>query len=149
MPKSLVIGIGNLMRRDDGVGIEVVRKLSLPEGWEQVESYGEGAELMELWQSYDQVIVVDAIHSGNTAGEIYRLDVDCDEIPKGFFNYSTHNFSLAEAISMSRALKKLPRKMLVFGIEGQDFSFGEGLSEPVEQKLDDLIQLVEQEMNNA
>ncbi len=95
------------------------------------ESSGEGASLMALWEHADDVILIDAVRSGSTPGRIHRLNAHGERLPSDFFHYSTHAFSVAEAVEMARALGSLPNRLVVYGIEGQDFSAGIGLSDAV------------------
>ena len=67
--------------------------------------------------------------SGEVAGKIYRFDAASGTIPRSIFNpYSTHSFSVAEAIQLAFALDKLPPNLVVFGIEGSSFEAGESVS---------------------
>lgn len=129
-----VIGIGNDFRRDDAVGLVVARclKALAPKDWEVCEASGEGTQLMELWKDSEAVILIDALNSGNTPGGIRRFEAHAETLPAQSFRYSTHAFSLGEAIELARALGQLPPRVIVFGIEGRDFSAGEGLSPEVE-----------------
>ena len=130
----LVIGVGNEFRNDDGAGIAVARQLleESPRPITIVEASGEGAALMESWKGYERVIVVDATSSGSFPGTIHRFEAHRQPLPAQFFHYSTHAFSVAEAIEMARALDQLPPELIVYGIEGRNFAAGEGLSPEVE-----------------
>lgn len=132
---TLIIGVGNPYRGDDGAGIAVARDLRerIPAGIRVIEASGEGAALLEAWKGAAAVILVDAVHSGARPGTIHRLDAREAPIPGRFFHYSTHAFSVAEAVELARALKQLPPRLLVYGIEGQNFSAGVGLSAEVER----------------
>lgn len=92
---------------------------------------GEGAELMDAWRSTGHAVLVDAAQSGAAPGTIHRFDVSSTTVPSGLFHYSSHQFSVAEAIEMARILGRLPERMTVYGIEGRDFSYGEDLSPEV------------------
>lgn len=128
-----IIGIGNDFRRDDAAGLVVARALKAraPAGCEVLEASGEGTQLMELWKDAEAVILIDALQSGHSPGAIRRFEAHRETLPARSFRYSTHAFSLGEAIELARALGQLPARVLVFGIEGRDFSAGEGLSEEV------------------
>ena len=63
---------------------------------------------------------------------MHFFDAGNSPIPSDFFNYSTHAFSVAEAVELARALNKLPTRLLIYGIEGVDFSAGIGLTEAVQ-----------------
>ncbi len=123
----LVIGIGNRWRRDDGVGPWVADRLR-DHGLTVLEHSGEGAGLIEAWDGAGPVIVVDATASGAPAGTCYRLDGIAETLPRHFFRYSSHLFGLAEAIATARTLGRLPRSLIIHGIEGADFGFGDTLS---------------------
>jgi hydrogenase maturation protease len=132
---TLIIGVGNIYRSDDGVGICVVRRLreQVPSGVTILEESGEGAALLETWKGAAAVILVDAVQSGAPPGTIHRLDAHTAQIPSRFFHYSSHAISVAEAIELARALDVLPQRLLVYGIEGRNFAAGVGLSKEVEQ----------------
>ncbi|MFC2085575.1 hydrogenase maturation protease, partial [Bacteroidota bacterium] len=139
-----IIGVGNQFRRDDSVGIEAARRLAGC-GLGGVEIWmlsGEGAELMERWAGAAKVIVVDASRSGAPPGTIHRLDPSSEPILSRFFHYSSHAFGVAEAIELARALGRLPPEMIIFGIEGQDFSAGEGLTPVVASALETVTDLI-------
>ncbi len=63
-----------------------------------------------------------------------------------FFHYSTHAFSVAEAVELARALDQLPSRLILYGIEGRDFSAGERLSPEVGAAVDELISRVRQDL---
>jgi hydrogenase maturation protease len=133
--KVLLIGIGNEYRSDDGVGRLIARNLMnrrLPH-IEVVEASGEGAALMETWKGADAVILIDAVSCGAPPGTIHRLNARRELIPQEYFRCSTHAFGVAEAIEMARALNLLPPRLIIYGIEGQTFAFGQGLSAAVEE----------------
>lgn len=149
----IIIGVGNAFRSDDGVGIVIAQKLKAKniDGIEVIEESGEGVSLMNSWENFDHVIIVDAVSSGEKAGTIYYLDAINKEIPKSFFNYSTHAFSVAESIELSRVLGNLPQKLFIYGIEGKDFSAGQTLSPEIEEAslkvIDQIINSLEEKKN--
>jgi hydrogenase maturation protease len=126
----LIIGIGNRFRRDDGVGPWVADRLGA-HGWPVLEHSGEGAGLIEAWSTARHVIVVDATASGAPAGTLHRLDAVAHTVPSQFFRYSSHLFGLAEAIATARTLGRLPERLIVHGIEGGDFGYGEDFTPEV------------------
>lgn len=140
----LCIGIGNKFRRDDGVGIEVARVLKtmkLPHV-RVIEQTGEGAALMDAWTGAEKVILVDAALSGREPGTIYRINAHEQQVPRDFFSYTTHAFSVAEAVEMARTLGQLPPTLIVYGVEGKEFSEGIGLSPIVEQAVQAVLEKI-------
>lgn len=144
----LVIGIGNEFRSDDGAGILVVRRLRalLDTSVRIVEQSGEGAALIQAWQGAAWVILVDAVRSGAVPGTIHRLDASAGPIPTRFFHYSTHVFSVAEAVELARSLDQLPPHLIVYGIEGDSFAANIGLSSAVERAVEAVVERVAQEI---
>jgi hydrogenase maturation protease len=144
-PKALVVlGVGNLYRSDDGVGLTIARQVqeaALP-GVQVREESGEGAALIEAWKGADIVILCDAVRSGADPGTIHRLEAHREPIPAGFFRYSTHAFSVAEAVEMARTLGQLPAHMVLYGVEGADFTAGVGLSPPVAHAAQEVVREV-------
>ena len=148
MRKLLIIGIGNEMRQDDGLGRHVARILarrSAP-GVTVVESAGEGTSLIELWKWHDQVILIDAFSSDSTPGLLHSIDASITRVPQQLFHASSHAFGIAEAVEVSRRLDILPATVLIYGIEGEDFGHGAGLSESVSDKINDLLDVVDAKM---
>jgi hydrogenase maturation protease len=136
----VVIGTGNPYRCDDGVGLVVVprlRKWALPGVC--VLSREEASDVMTAWAGFDLAIVVDAVYGSRHPGRIHRLDPALGPFPTDFFRYSTHTFGLAEAIELSRAIGELPKRLVVYGIEGKEFGAGETLSPEVVASVEPVI----------
>lgn len=140
----LLIGIGYEYRSDDGAGLVAVRALMARElpGTQGIESLSDGAELMELWKSATKVILIDAVSSGGIPGAVYRFDAHAQPIPARLSFLSTHAFGLAEAIELARALHLLPKYLVVYAIEGQNFAMGIGLSREVEKAVQEVLEQV-------
>lgn len=138
-----IIGVGNAERGDDGAGIAAARQLAaaLRAGSEHPsdlvisEQSGEGASLIESWRGFERVVLIDAVRAGGLPGTIHRIDIHAKRLPSGFFHYSTHAFSIAEAVELARVLGDLPPAMLVYGIEGADFRPGSRLTTAVERAV--------------
>jgi hydrogenase maturation protease len=132
----LVIGVGNRLRGDDGASDEVVRRLRQrgPQtGIEVSERLCEPNDLLEAWQGRDAVVLVDTMRSGEAPGTIRRFDVSSEPLPARLHgSVSTHGLGLHEAIELGRALHRLPRRVIVFAVEGRHFEPGTTRSGEVE-----------------
>ncbi|NJP88722.1 hydrogenase maturation protease [Nonomuraea sp. FMUSA5-5] len=127
MTRTVVIGLGNDYRGDDGAGLaaaRVLRDLGVP----AVENAGDPAELIEAWTGADVAVLVDAARSADPPGTVRRHD-GVPWLSHG--GASTHALSLADAVSLARALGRAPGRLVVYTVEGGDFALGRGLSEPV------------------
>jgi hydrogenase maturation protease len=149
--RVLVIGVGNRFRHDDSVGCEVAQAIQefAIAGVDVREESGEGASLMEAWKGAGFVIIVDAAASDSPPGTIHELDAHARSIPTDFFHYSSHAFGVAEAIELARALQQLPPRLLVFGIEGRDFSAGVGLSPEVKRSATEVVERITRRVSSA
>jgi hydrogenase maturation protease len=146
-----LIGIGNPFRRDDAAGLEVVRRLRLahPPGVRLIEEAGEPASLIEAWSSADEALVIDGIGSGSEPGRLHRFDVTDAPLPAQIFNPSTHATGLPEAVELARELDLLPGRLIVYGIEGENFEAGESLSGPVQKTVERLVMDLYHELSGA
>ena len=132
-PGTLIAGIGNRYRGDDAFGCIVARALAgrVSRRVKCIEHDGEPAGLIDCWQGFEHVILVDAVSSGAEPGKIFRFDLVRRALPEVFKPYSTHAFGVAQAVELARALGRLPRKLCFIGVEGQNFDAGEALSAPL------------------
>ena len=142
--KVLIIGIGNEYRCDDGVGLVIARTLRerLPGSVSIKEESGEGAALIEAWQGYERVILIDAISSGSTRGTIFKIDVRKKKVPAKLFHSSSHAFGTAEAIELARVMKTLPRELRIYGIEGAAFTAGRTISDSVQVSAQKVVKQI-------
>ncbi|MEE4379723.1 MAG: hydrogenase maturation protease [Candidatus Competibacteraceae bacterium] len=149
MRDTLIIGVGNALRGDDGCGPVVIQRLTgrIPETVTLLEHGGDGISLLQAWEGADWVILVDAAYSGATPGTIYRFDVAETELPRGFFHASTHELGVAEAVELARSLGRLPEGLMVYAIEGECFSAGAELSPAVADAVESVAGRIVAELN--
>lgn len=135
-PSTLVIGLGNPILGDDGVGWRVaeavedglddpdVRVLCLAVG---------GMTLMERLAGYHRAVIVDAVVSGEPPGTVHDLPADDMHRVMPHHTASSHDLSLAAALDLGRELgAELPVEIRIVGVEAlPEFEFGEVLSPPV------------------
>ena len=147
----MLIGIGNEYRCDDSLGLHVARALKKRHLVDTivVESSGDGAELIEMFKSVRMAILIDAVSSGGNPGSIYQFNVHDQPLPAKLSFQSTHAFGVGEAIELARILGQLPSKLIVFTIEGENFSAGIGLSSKVESSVQKVVEMVCHEVQNA
>lgn len=139
---TLVVGIGNRWRSDDGVGPAVAGRLlhQGPPGVAVTIADGGAAELVEVLSEADHAVLIDAARSGASPGTIHRFDGTAAKLPVGFERPSTHGLGVAEALELARALDRLPARVTVYGIEGANFEHGEALSPEVEEAAEKLAE---------
>jgi len=132
-----LIGYGHPSRGDDAAGLLVARRLRgmLPAEVEVREIIGDGAALMEAWNGFDRVVIVDAVVSGAPAGTVHRLDGRRLPAAGDFRSPSSHGLGLMEAIRLAETLGRLPRVLDVIGIEGRRFETGEPAGPQVQEGI--------------
>ena len=148
---SIVIGIGNETRGDDAIGLLVAKHLSdSASSCLQVSTHsGEAFSLIETWQGFDKVYVVDAMCSGQPPGAITQFRASDEPLPASLFEVSTHGFGVPQAIELARALGKLPDSLVVIGVEGLCFDAGAKVSAQVEQAIPAVIDAILLEIRNS
>lgn len=143
--RRLIIGVGNEMRGDDGAGLLVARLLQdrPPHDVSVLQHNGEGSALIEAWQDYEKVILVDAAApnplggnattgGGAAPGVIQRLSLDDGPLPVTLASsLSSHAFGVTGAIELARNLQRLPPQLTIYAIEGQDFAMGHPMTPSV------------------
>ena len=121
--RVLIVGIGNPILSDDGVGIHVARRMKdmqLP-NLDVEELPASGLELLDLVLGYDTVVVVDAIVTGkDRPGKMYVLQED--DFERTIHGASPHGINVATALAMGRRVVpgKMPRRILFVAIEADD-----------------------------
>jgi len=145
--KTLVIGIGNPDRGDDAIGVRVVQALlarwnaQARSGVDVRVMRGDAFALLDAWQGYGRVLLVDATAPAGTPGTVRRLRGG-DGVRESS-SPSSHGWSVAEAIALGEALGALPTRIDVVGVEAQRFGHGEGLTGAVEASIDAAVDALE------
>jgi bidirectional [NiFe] hydrogenase diaphorase subunit len=114
-----------------------------------IEESGEGTALVEAWKDSASVILIDATRSGTPPGTIRRFDAASEKIPSESFRCSTHVFGVGGGIELARTLGQLPKHLVVYGIEGQNFDPGEALSPAVEKAIAEVASRVDSEARRS
>ena len=149
--KTLILGLGNSLLCDDGVGIyvadELKNRVDRPE-ITVMETGVAGLSLLDLLVGYDRAIIVDAIQTvGGKAGQIYRLE------PKAFdtalHTASAHGIDFTTALEFGKKLSlHLPQEIVIFAIEASDVStFSEECTPEVKSAIPACVEMVLQELN--
>jgi hydrogenase maturation protease len=146
-----LIGVGNRLRHDDGAGLEVASRLraTRPPGIRILEEEGEPASLIQCFELMQEVLIIDAVSTGGKPGDLHRFDATHEPLPAETFRSSTHALGVADAIELARELDRLPHRLAVYGIEGEEFKAGEGLSPSVEATVKALVEELHAELGGG
>ncbi len=150
MMKILVLGVGNILYRDEAVGVKTVMALeaayNFPENVTLVDGGTLGFGLMDTLMSYDLVIIVDAVKGGYEPGTLYRLVGDDLRKSRGFTD-SMHQTDLVDTLIACELTGKRP-DCIVYGIEPLDYTtLDVELSPVIAEKVPALMEKVLEELS--
>ncbi|MGZ3514036.1 MAG: hydrogenase maturation protease [Thermodesulfobacteriota bacterium] len=143
MDKILIVGIGNLLCRDEGIGVHVIQEMEKMKLSEHIELLDIGTSTMDLISYLDGVkklIVIDAMRAGGKPGTIYRCKPE-DLIPKGEESVSLHDIGVIETLSMAKKMGMVIETVII-GVEPKVFDWGMELTEEVKSKIPTIIEAV-------
>jgi hydrogenase maturation protease len=119
--RNLVIGVGNLLRTDDGVGIHVVKGLNdLHMEVDTLDAAMGSVEILDAMRGYDRVIIVDAIETGAKPGTIFRVNLTQGEEPPVVTH--SHGTDLITTLRLGRQLygDEMPGEIILLAVEAED-----------------------------
>jgi hydrogenase maturation protease len=143
MVNTLILGIGNPYRGDDGAGWAVIEGLQTAVPLRK--SRGDIAELIDLFSQYEAIYVIDACLGSRPAGSWERIDLRCQPLPEDALQVSTHGFGLAQALPLANQLNVLPATLILYAIWGDSYTLREGLSNAVTTAVKEVITALHQE----
>ena len=144
--RIVILGVGNLLLSDEGVGVHVANQLmemDLPEGVEVYEGGTDGFRLMSVVTGADRLIVVDAVKGGGEPGSIYRFDVnDAPSMPDSY-KTSVHQIGILEVIHFSEFVGKgKTPEATIIGVEPKSLDMAMELTPEIAAKVPRVIELV-------
>lgn len=146
-----IIGCGNLIRKDDGAGPILIRKLwdlGVPENVRLADGGTAGMDVIFQIGKARKLILIDACSTGAEPGTVYEIPGKEVETPP-LENINMHDFRWDHAIAMGRWLLKeeFPNEITVYLIEAEDLTYGSGLSEKVEEAVNKLAKKIIQKVS--
>ena len=131
--KTIIVGLGNPLFRDDNAGIYIIRKLasyiSRPD-ISFIEAYASGLDILDMIAEYEKAIIIDAVQTNRgKAGQIHKISPETVQTTRNMF--TSHSLDLLGAIELGKRLgQPLPRDIVIFGIEVRDISIPDGKLTP-------------------
>ena len=144
---TVIIGIGNILFQDDGVGVHVIKQLEnemLPSTIELVDGGTSTLDMLGFFLDYKKVIVVDCLRAGLKPGTIYKIK------PEDIQNYkkenlSIHDVQILDVVKMAKMMNKYP-EVVIFGIEPQKISLELEMTEIMVSKIPEIILNIKKEL---
>jgi len=146
--KTLILGVGNILLQDEGFGpsaIEILKKEGLPQHVELIDAGTQILEALLNYESIEKLIMIDAVKAGGIPGSIYRFRPE-DIKEKAEVKLSLHQATALEALKMLEIQNKLPKEVVIFGIEPKDIKWGLELSAEMKETMPKLIKLITEEV---
>ncbi|MBB1199430.1 HyaD/HybD family hydrogenase maturation endopeptidase [Enterobacteriaceae bacterium 89] len=150
--RILVLGIGNLLLSDEGVGVRIVEALEqrylLPPHVEVLDGGTSGMELLDVMANRDHLIVADAVLTGDKPGSVVVLHDD--QIPALFSQkVSPHQLGLADVLMALRLTGEFPRRLTLVGVVPQSLEPGIGLTSTVRQTIEPALKHIVTALRNS
>ncbi len=149
---TVVMGVGNLLLKDEGVGIHVVQALQdsplLTNVPVKVIDGGTSPDVVHLLDGTDKLIVIDAVKGGGHPGSIYRFQAN--DVPmEANISTSLHQIGLLDTLNMMECIGSKPKDVVIIGVETKEIDWGLELSPELEQKIPQIIRVVLQELGRG
>jgi len=145
---KLVMGIGNVLLKDEGIGSHVVHALGEADLSDvEIIDGGTSLDVLQLCEDADKLIIVDAVRGGGMPGQIYRFrigDITLEQKPL----LSLHDMSLIDSLKLMRLWHNIDGAVII-GIEPKDIGWGLELSPELEQTVPRIIDVILAELNNT
>lgn len=145
MPRTLVLGLGNILMRDEGVGVRVVERLlqrcEFPAEVQVLDGGTLGLDLLPWVEDVDRLLVIDAVDMGAEPGAITRLEGE--EVPAFLgVKISPHQMGLADLLAAARLCGRFPQELVLWGVQPAVIEVGLELSPSVDAQIETLVESV-------
>ena len=148
--RALILGVGNPLMKDDGIGVHTVHeleKLRLPEGVAVLDAGTRGLGLIDLMKEAPKVVFLDAVDMGKKPGTVTRFASEEIKTVTDNVRLSLHEVGLPQVLHLSSRLGVCP-EVVIFGIQPKDLGQGIGLSQELKKAVPNIIESVLREVDN-
>ena len=149
-PRIMVMGVGNILLSDEGLGVRFLDELgqkSLPQNVELLEGGTAGLELVHLIQEVDFLIVIDAINAKSEPGALFRFQPGDVQVFPEQYEVSFHQIGIIEVLTMANVLGHAPQT-LIFGVQPKKLDWGMDISPEIQSLFPRLAELVLHEIDS-
>jgi len=152
MPRTLLIGLGNVLMQDEGAGVRAVELLEsrylLSEEVEVIDGGTAGTELLEPMRDAGRLIIADCVQTGAPPGTLVRLTGE--QVPAFFqTKISNHQLGLSDLLAVLNVTGQAPSEVIIIGLVPYELENKLGLSERTTQRLDQMVEMLVEELANA
>jgi len=158
--RTLVLGLGNILLADEGVGVHVVRELAehtLPGNVEVVDGGTAALDVLLLARDVQKLIVIDALRAGKEPGTVYvarfaggqESKLEAHFVRQGDSRISLHQIGLVDALSVAKRISDGPKEIVIIGVEPAKIDCGLQLMDEIAHKVPQIIDIVLKEIEDA
>jgi hydrogenase maturation protease len=143
-----ILGCGNPLVGDDGIGIHVIERLQemrseLPDDVELIDAGVCGLDMLNMLEDADTVIIIDAVKGAGNAGSVHRFGMDDIKGARSNGVLSIHETCLADVLCIAEHIQKMPENLTIFGVEiDKTDELSIGLSEKLQASMDVILTLI-------
>ena len=138
-----IIGVGNLLLKDEGIGVHIahaLQQIDIPHDIKIIDG-GTSLDLPYYLKDVDRLIIIDAVKAGGKPGTIYRLHPgDLNIESEG--TLSVHELGLEQSLKIMSLMGSEPKEIVIIGIEPKEIGWGTELSTELQQKIPEIVNIV-------
>jgi len=157
--RILVLGLGNILLKDEGVGAHVARRLqerSLPGNVEIVDAGTAALDVLLLAEGIERLVIIDAMRAGGKPGTIYVAHIPAGQTSQlaqifpgqDGSKISLHQAGLLDALAAAKAIGRAPKQIVIVGVEPAEVDCGLELTDEVERRIPEIIDTVLKEIKD-
>ena len=156
--RVLILGLGNILLKDEGVGVHIAQRLqelALADNVEVIDGGTASLDVLLLVPGIEKLVVIDALRADKEAGTIYKARLKTEEqdrleqIFSGDSKISLHQTGLVDALTIAERMNCAPKEIAIIGIEPKKIDCGLELTDEVKQKIPEIINIVLKEIEDA
>jgi len=150
VPHITIMGVGNVLLSDEGLGVRFLKELeqeNLPDNVEILEGGTAGLELIHLIQETDFLIIIDAVNAKSEPGAIFRFRPDDMKVYPEMFEVSFHQVGILEVLTMAKILGSAPQT-LIYGVQPKSLEWGLEVTDEIKKTFPGLKNLILKEIEH-
>jgi hydrogenase maturation protease len=145
---KFVLGIGNVLLRDEGIGCHVVHALEgIPLLDVKIIDGGTCPDMLQLLEDIDKLVIVDAVKGGGMPGQIYRFHLEDITLEQKPF-LSLHDVGLVDSLMLMQLWHNIGEAVII-GVEPKEINWGLELSPELQERMSQIIDAILSELNNT
>ncbi|MFC1632105.1 HyaD/HybD family hydrogenase maturation endopeptidase [Candidatus Omnitrophota bacterium] len=147
--KCVILGLGNILLKDEGLGVHLIReleKVTLPKEVELIDGGTASLDALSSLKNLTKLIIIDSVTCGQEPGSVYHLRPDDLRLEPTDSTLSLHQMGLLPTLKAVEKLGNLPSEIIIIGVEPKTIDWGLELSPEVRQKIPAVLNLIFKEL---